>query len=348
MSANQPPDPSVVFGDPPSGMLSDASDCDRLSRISTLTNLVLDVSTPTAERTKLYFKYAIAFDVFLKNKLKQDPPPADISEEIWEKFMKMKFSHRGPGSFRRYLEVVLNSSIANYHAQRQKDAHGFPEDYDLADNRRIEAIKLESNPDAAASLPTGIEARDSDRPIPLQPRVIEDIDHYEARLRDFLTSSSIGNAEGIVASDGEIKSMVRGVLQTLSWDRFQQLESTSLSLDQEARQSGKKRGDSRWRYILAAKTCAQLRLDCDRSVVDVNRLVQVLTPLVQQKSLSAELAKQWASRGSRIYADVLVDCAAEMFGTVDWDIIEAELTELGLLKINFVKGALAKRKEESP
>jgi hypothetical protein len=145
---------------------------------------------------------------------------------------------------------------------------------------------------------------------------------------------------GMLVRDGDIKSMVRGVLQTISWERLNQIGQESRRLDQEAKKSGKKRGDSRWRYILATQTCAQLRIDCDRSTADVEKLVLRLATLVGQSNLSGDLAKKWASRGSQLYASVIIECAAEMFDTQDRESLAAELADLGLLNIKFIKDAL--------
>jgi len=315
---------------------------DRLSRISTQANLVLNEQTTDAERTKLYFKYAIAFETFLRQHLKQDPPPADISDAIWKKFMKMKFEHRGPGSFRKYLDFVLNSSIATYQARRQKLQVNDMLDLQEARNTRIELRKRVDKPtDHSVSYTTHVPPEESESGPYQGAEVSEDFDHYTKRLEELLQQNFPAESlSSMLASEGDIKSMVRGVLQTICWERLNQIGQESRRLDQEAKESGKKKGDSRWRYILATQTCAQLRIDCDRSTADVEKLVLRLATLVGQSNLSGDLAKKWASRGSQLYAGVIIECAAEMFDTQDRESLAAELADLGLLNIKFIKDAL--------
>jgi hypothetical protein len=326
----------------------------RLSKIPTKTNLQLDSETPEPERMKLYFRYATAFDNYLKRELKQDPPPADISEAIWKKFMtlrfeKISFKHQGPGKFRRFLEFVLNSSINDYRRANRKVALSDGELLDSASNPRIAYLKPASPGDdlSQSDLTENHFSEDGDDPIRMmQAQTIDYIDHYTERLGQSLDTDGCGIPDNVLASEEEIKSMVRRVLQALVSERLVQIEKESREIDMQGKLASQqenktKRGDSRWKYIAACKICAEYRIETGRSTADIKQLVDKLTTLVAPETISGDVAKKWASRGSQIYARALVQVSSDMFATDDVELLEEELAELGLLSIKFVRDVLS-------
>lgn len=319
----------------------------RLSNIPTSTDLQLDNQTPEPERMKLYFKYAIAFENYLRKALNQDPPPADISEAIWKKFMTMNFEHRGRGTFRKYLRTILNSSINSYRSKNAKLTLSDGDALDITSNNRMKYLKHITPGDQPISNLTDNQINEETHPMKaMHEQTIDDIEHYTKRLENSLETDESEKLGDLLASEDEIKSIVRRILQSSATDRLNQIEKESREIDKQSKRDSTqadkaKRGDSRWKYIVASKICAEYRLDSGRSTADVQELVEKLKPIVHPETVSSDLAKKWASRGSQIYARALVQAVADMLATDAPESLEEELAELGLLSIKFVRDVLA-------